>query len=289
MHDRHAVKGGERGLSKDPAIGKSVVAAGLQTNYHECGDGLPVILLHGSGPGVSAWANWSRIIPRLADDFRIIAPDIAGYGYTERKADTVYGIKLWVGHLLGLLDALEIDKANLVGNSFGGGLSLAATLFAPDRVDRLVLMGTPAGTFEQTPGLRSGWEYEPSLENMERMLKMFPYDKSIVTDEMVRARYEASAQPGAQEAFRKLIPEPNKDGPTMVKGVPEESLRTIDKRTLVLHGREDEVVPLDLGLTIHRNVPDSEIHVFGHCGHWVHVEREEGFLAEVRRFLRDGR
>jgi 2-hydroxy-6-oxo-octa-2,4-dienoate hydrolase len=93
-------------------------------------------------------------------------------------------------------------------------------VFAPERVNKLVLLGTPAGEFVQTPGLRGAWEYEPSLDNMRELMKLFPYDVSLITDAMVQARYEASARPGAQQALRKLIPQPAVDGPTLVKGFP---------------------------------------------------------------------
>lgn len=275
--------------SAQPAdVGKSIVAAGLATNYHEAGSGRPVVLLHGSGPGVTAWANWRRIVPLIATEFRVVAPDVVGFGFTERPRDRQYGIKVWVGHLLGFLDALGLGRVSLVGNSFGGALALAAASRHPDRIERLVLMGTPGGTFAQTPGLRSAWSYEPSLENMERMLRMFPFDKSWVTAQMVRERYETSLLHGGQEAFRKLIPPPAPEGETTwVKGVPEETLRGIEQPTLVLHGREDSVVPPECGLLIHRSVANSQLHMFGQCGHWVQLEKESAFMREVADFLRE--
>ena len=265
-------------------IGRQLSAAEHQTNYFDEGQGKPLVLLHGSGPGVSAWTNWGGLMPLLKDRFRVVAPDIAGFGFTEFKADSKYDIKLWVRHLVGILDALDIAKASFVGNSFGGALSLGLALFAPDRVDKLVLMGTPAGEFEQTPGLRSAWEYEPSLENMERTMRLFPYDQSIITPQMIQARYEASARPGAQDALRKLIPKPNAEGPTIVKGFPAASVANIKAPTLVLHGREDRVVPKECGLLLANAIPDAQLHMFGHCGHWVQTERREQFVRLLDDF-----
>lgn len=267
-----------------PELGKTLVAADHKTNYMEAGAGKPLVLLHGSGPGVSAWTNWAKVMPELARDFRVVAPDIAGFGFTEFKSESKYDIKLWVKHLVGILDALEIERASFVGNSFGGALSVGLSLFAPERVETLVLLGTPAGEFEQTPGLRSAWEYEPSMENMERTMRLFPHDQSIITEEMVRSRYEASARPGAQEALRKLIPQPNAEGPTIVKGFPKASLEKIAARTLVLHGREDRVVPLQCGQLLAASIPQADLHVFGQCGHWVQTERRDDFLRLVRAF-----
>ncbi|HJP69062.1 MAG TPA: alpha/beta hydrolase, partial [Sphingomicrobium sp.] len=123
--------------------GQTVRALDLDTNYHEAGEGAPVLLLHGSGPGVSAWTNWKKVLPVLAGDFRVIAPDMAGFGHTERNPELAYDIKLWVKHLVAILDALDLQKVSLVGNSFGGSLALAAAARFPERFDRLVLMGTP--------------------------------------------------------------------------------------------------------------------------------------------------
>jgi 2-hydroxy-6-oxo-octa-2,4-dienoate hydrolase len=265
-------------------LGKSVMAAGILTNYHDLGEGPPLVLLHGSGPGVSAWQNWRAILPKLARGFRVLAPDIAGFGLTENDPSRVYDIKLWVAHLIGFLNALGIERAVLVGNSFGGGLSLAAALRHGSRISRLVLMGTPAGEFVQTEGLRSGWFYEPSLEGMERVLRLFPFDQSVVTSDMIRERYEASAVSGAQEAFRRLIPKPSDSGETIVRGVPEPALATLPHPALVLHGREDAVVPFECGLRLHRNIRNSELHAVGQCGHWVMIEREDAFVRLVAEF-----
>lgn len=265
-------------------IGQSLMAADHRTNYFQQGSGTPLVLLHGSGPGVSAWTNWGGVMPALAESFRVVAPDIAGFGFTEFKDGSHYDIKLWTQHLLGILDALEIEKASFVGNSFGGALAIGLALFKPERVDRLVLLGTPAGEFVQTVGLRSAWEYEPSLENMERTMRLFPHDPSIITPEMVRSRYEASARPGAQDALRKLIPRPNADGPTIVKGFPEAAVAKIQAPTLVLHGREDGVVPPSCGQLLARAIPRADLHQFGQCGHWVQTERRADFLQLVTRF-----
>ncbi len=263
--------------------GQTTTALGLETNFHQSGAGAPIILLHGSGPGVSAWTNWRRVIPELATSYRVYAPDMAGFGYTERKEDLTYDIKLWVKHLIGFMDALAIDKAHLVGNSFGGSLALAAALRHPDRFDRLVLMGTPCGKFAMTPGLRAGWHYQPSLDNMRSVMALFPFDPSFITDELVRERYETSLIPGAQEGLRKLLAEPSVEGETILSGMPEAIVAGLQHRTLILHGREDKVVPPELGLRLAHAIPQAELHLFGQCGHWVQAERFDAFLALTRR------
>lgn len=266
-------------------IGKSLLSVGHKTNYHEAGQGEALFLLHGSGPGVSAWTNWAKSIPAFSDKWRVIAPDIAGFGFTEMLEDTKYDIKLWVSHLVGIMDALDIEKASFVGNSFGGAVAIGLAVFAPERVNKLVLLGTPAGEFVQTAGLRGAWMYEPSLENMRQLMEVFPYDKSLITPELVQARYEASARPGAQGALRKLIPQPAVEGETIVKGFPAAALAKITAPALVVHGREDRVVPPQCGLLIANSIPDADLHLFGRCGHWVQSEQPVRFVRLVRDFL----
>ncbi|AEG51033.1 2,6-dioxo-6-phenylhexa-3-enoate hydrolase [Sphingobium chlorophenolicum L-1] len=272
----------------DAGRGRTVQALDLDTNYHDQGTGAPVVLLHGSGPGVSAWTNWKRVIPVLADEFRVIAPDMAGFGYTERRADLAYDMKLWVKHLIGILDALGIGKASLIGNSFGGSLSLAAAARFPDRFERIVLMGTPCDKFAMTPGLRAGWDYTPSRDAMRQAMVHFPYDPAFITPELVEDRYQASLIPGAQEGLRKLLAKPAEEGETILSGIPESVVAGIEHPTLVLHGREDRVIPVEMGIRLARAMPHADLHMFGKCGHWVQAERFDPFVELARKHLRGG-
>ena len=120
-----------------PEIARSIVAAGIRTNYHDVGEGFPLLLIHGSGPGVSAWANWRTVMPELARRSRVIAPDIVGFGFTERPAGQQYNMDVWLEQAVGLLDALGLEQTDLVGNSFGGALAMAIAIRHPRRVRRL--------------------------------------------------------------------------------------------------------------------------------------------------------
>ncbi|WP_051463010.1 alpha/beta fold hydrolase [Haloglycomyces albus] len=265
-------------------LGKTLVAAEHETNYHDKGTGDPVVLLHGSGAGVSAWSNWAGIVDELSEHCRVIAPDIAGFGHSELKPDARYNIKLWVKHLIGILDALNLEKVSIVGNSFGGALGLATAMSHPDRIERLVLMGTPCGTFPMTDGLRAQGEFDGSRDSMERALSYFPYDASLITSDLVDKRFEAATRPGAMEAFRRLMPQPTESNP-MVKGIPLERLESVEQPALILHGREDRVVPFARALDLFESLPNSQLVAFGRCGHWVQIEKRDAFMAALRDFL----
>lgn len=272
--------------SENPEIGHSVVAAGIQTNYLEAGTaaGTPLVLLHGSGPGVTAWANWRLAIPELAKTRRVLAPDAAGFGYTERKAGTVYGLDLWVRHIVGFLDALGIGQADLVGNSFGGALTLAVAARHPERVRKIVLMGSAGTDFTLTPELDAVWGYEPSVENMRTIVETFAYDKSLLTEALVASRYEASTRPGFHESYASMFPAPRQRHINAL-ATPDAQLRALDKPVLLLHGREDRVIPLASSLRLLELLPRSELHVFGQCGHWTQIEKKDRFVSVVDNFL----
>lgn len=271
----------------NPEVGRSVQAGPIRTNYHDAGHGPPVVLLHGSGPGVSAWANWRFAIDDLSDRFRVLAPDLAGFGYSDRSPGGRYEPESWRAQVLAFLDALEIDKAHVVGNSFGGSLALALAIHHPERVDRMVLMGSVGVPFEITPGLDAVWGYEPAVENMRDLMRIFAYDERLVTDELARLRYEASVRPGAQEAFASMFPAPRQRWVDAMAH-PGADVRGIGHRTLLVHGRDDRVIPLSTSLTLLEWIDDSQLHVFGRCGHWTQIEHAAAFARLVADFLTVG-
>lgn len=270
--------------TNSPEIGHNVTAAGIATNYLAQGEGPPVVLIHGSGPGVTGYANWRLVIPKLASHFRVYAPDVVGFGYTERPEHFAYDLDHWVDHLVGFLDALEIKKAHFVGNSFGGGLSVAMAARYPERVDRLVLMGSVGVSFPITAGLEDVWGYEPSMEAMSKLIDLFAYDRDLVTTDLIESRYRASIRPGYQESFARMFAVPRQERLDAI-ATPEKKIQAIQSRTLVVHGRDDRVIPLEVGLRLHHLIKESDMHIFGQCGHWTQVERADEFCALVTAFL----
>ena len=271
-------------MTASPEIGLSIDTGAIATNYHDRGTGSPVLLLHGSGPGVSAWANWRLVIPHLAENFRVIAPDIVGFGFTERPEDIRYEMQTWLGHALDFLDALEIEQAHVVGNSFGGSLAVALAVHAPERVARLVLMGSVGLEFELTEGLDLTWGYTPSLDNMRRLLDLFAYDRSLVNDELAQLRYEASMRPGVQESYAAMFPAPRQEGIRKICST-EAEVGNIRHETLIIHGRDDRIIPVSCSEHLFRCIKNSQLHIFGNCGHWTQIEHNRRFNKLVTDFL----
>jgi 2-hydroxymuconate-semialdehyde hydrolase len=268
-----------------PEIANKVETNGYMTNYHDEGEGFPVLLIHGSGPGVSAWANWRLVIPALAKQRRVLAPDMVGFGYTDRPEGVQYNMKTWSDQTVAFLDALEIEQADIVGNSFGGALALAMAIHHPERIRKVVLMGAMGVNFEITKGLDDVWGYQPSVERMKEMLNLFVDDKSIVTDDLAKMRYDASIEPGFQEAFSAMFPAPRQQWVDSM-AFDDDVIAKIPHETLIVHGRDDVVIPLENAVKLIQLVKNAQLHVFGKCGHWTQIEQVNGFNQLVDDFLR---
>ena len=275
-------------MTDSPEIGASITAAGIATNIHDTAVdpvGGTVLLIHGSGPGVSAWVNWRLTIPELAQHFRVVAPDLTGFGFSERVPSR-YDLAGWTSHALGVLDALDIDRAHVVGNSFGGSIALALAIHHPDRVKRLGLMGAVGVPFDITPGLDAVWGYEPSVEAMAELLRIFTATPSPGIDDLARLRYEASTRPGVHEAYASMFPAPRQRWVDALAHA-DDAIASITAPTMIFHGREDRVIPLATSLRMLQLIPDAQLHVFGNCGHWTQIEHAHEFTRLLSDFLLD--
>ena len=269
----------------NPEIGQSIRTGAIVTNYHDIGSGEPVLLLHGSGPGVSAWANWRLTIQGLKDDFRLLAPDLAGFGYTRVPEGIEYSREVWLEQMVAFLDALGVERVNVIGNSFGGSMALALAIHHPERVNRLILMGSVGVPFELTAGLDAVWGYQPSEDNMRAIMRIFAYDQQLVGADLVRMRFEASRRAGVHEAYASMFPAPRQRWVEAMSH-PEAEIRGIRHRTLLVHGRDDQVIPLSTSLTMLDWIDDSRLHIFGRCGHWTQIEHAAAFGQLVQNFLK---
>ena len=262
----------------------TIDAGGILTSYLEAGAGEPVIMLHGSGPGVSAMANWQHNIGALSQRFRVLAPDIVGFGATKRPDDIVYSLRTWTDHVWAFLDAHDIEKAAIVGNSLGGRIALQMATDQPDRITKMVLMGAPGVGMTLTDGLAALRAYQPSHDAMRDLLRnYFAVDPTMITDDLVAIRYEASVADGAYEEYRAMFFDPRHAGSEL--GITEEQVRAIDTPALLVHGREDKVVPMQVSVTMLGLLPNADLHVFSKCGHWTQIERADEFSALVADYL----
>ena len=260
---------------------RHVLSAGIQTHVHDDGAGEPVILLHGSAPGSTALQEWRFNRLELAKRFRVISPDMIGFGLTRRPAMFEGTLKQWIDHMVGMLDMLGIDRAHLVGHSFGGGLALAIALQRPERVRKLVLMGSLGGRFRITRELEAVWGYQPSKDSMLQITGNLRFDHRLGAEDVVE-RTRNSRE--SADDYARMFPEPRQRWINMMAG-PEEGLRVLKASTLIVHGRDDKAIPLSNAYRLVELIPNAELHVFTRCGNWCHVERAEAVNGLIDSFL----
>lgn len=265
--------------------------------YHEAGEGDPVILLHGSGPGASAWSNFSQNIEVLARKYRVIALDFPGWGRSDEfDPQTAHRFAVNAEVVVGLMNALDISRAALVGNSMGGIASQMVTALHPGRVTHCVTMGAPAPggpqPFYQPSGLTEGLRIlfeayrTPSEENVRRLVEIMVFDSAFASDALIRQRTEnAIANPNHLSNFLKGLATMHIDAVGQ-----DEIVHALEKSpvpALIMHGRDDRVVPVEHSLRTAALMPNASLLVFNRCGHWAQLEHAGRFNALLDGFLSD--
>jgi 4,5:9,10-diseco-3-hydroxy-5,9,17-trioxoandrosta-1(10),2-diene-4-oate hydrolase len=262
---------------------------GRPIHYLDIGSGEPLVLIHGGGPGATGWSNYSRNVEALSARRRLIVPDLPGYGGSYK--DPILGPRFatYAAAIVGLLDNLRIERADIVGNSLGGGTALKIALSAPQRLGKVILMG-PAGlasAYTKIPseGARMIFEYYggdgPSREKLDKFIKLMIFDSANLSEDLLEQRYQASIQPD-------IIANP----PLGVGHMPileelwrDANLAQLEHETLVLWGRDDRVNPLATAEILMNQLPNARMVSFTRCGHWVQWEKAKAFNAIVTTFL----
>ncbi len=272
---------------------RTVVVNGKEIFVAEKGAGTPVVLLHGGGPGASGVSNYSRNIDALAEQFRVIVPDMPGYGRSTKGVDGSDPFGYLADHIRGMLDRLDIGRAHLVGNSYGGACALRLALDSPHRVDKLVLMGPGGvGTTRGLPtdGLKSLLAYYggegPSVDKLRDFIRTYlVYDGAAVPESLIETRYRASIDP-------EVVANPPLQRPAGLRTLWRMDF-TRDRRlselltpTLVIWGRDDKVNKPSGAAMLGDRMPNADVLVTANTGHWVQWERAEFFNAVTAAFLK---
>lgn len=261
----------------------------LQVHYNDAGQGAEtVVMLHGSGPGASGWANFHRnVLPLVDAGYRIVLLDMPGWSKSDPIVCTGSRSDLNARALKGTMDALGIDKAHLIGNSMGAHSAVAFALAHPGRVGKLVLMGGGTSGSQFVPAPTEGIKLinalyrDPTIENLKRMMNVFIYDASSMTEELFKARLDnmLARRDHLDNFVRSLETSPN-----LYPDVGHR-LREIAAPALVIWGRDDRFVPMDIGLRLLWGLQRARLHVFSRCGHWAQWEHADEFNRMVKDFL----
>jgi 4,5:9,10-diseco-3-hydroxy-5,9,17-trioxoandrosta-1(10),2-diene-4-oate hydrolase len=270
----------------------------MRLHYHEAGTGPePVVLLHGGGPGASAWSNFGRNLPVFAAGFRTLMLDQPGFGRSDKPPVEGNYFTFAARALASLLDQLRIERVHLVGNSLGGGTAVRFALNYPERAGRLVLMG-PGGLSlnvfapDPTEGVKRLAEFAappgPSKEKLAEFLRTLVFKQNLVTDELVDERYAQASQPDSIAAMAALGMS-FYDPATAEDGMLWREVHRLRNEVLLIWGREDRVNPLDGALVAVKQIRKAQLHVFSGCGHWAQLEKFDEFNRLAISFLEGGR
>ena len=279
---------------------RSAKAGDLTLTYYEAGPdldgrepvggGLPLVMLHGGGPGASSWSNFGSTLPRFAETFRTLLVDQPGFGGSDKPEVVGNYYRFAADHVVRLLDELGIERVHLLGNSLGG-TAMRLALTHPDRVGRLVLMG-PGGLSlnlfhaDPTEGVQRLMDFagNPSREALRAFIATMVVNQALVTDELVEERFADATAPGAREAMASMgmsfwNPETAEDGMLWREA------HRLRKHTLLTWGREDRVNPIDGAFAALKLIPKASLHVFPNCGHWAQIEAADEFAEIATAFL----
>jgi pimeloyl-ACP methyl ester carboxylesterase len=268
---------------------------GLRVHYLKAGEGnVPVLLLHGGGFD-SASLSYKHAIDPISEHRQVFAFDWPGYGQSDNP-EVEYTTDYYVSFLGRLMDALGLERANLVGISMGGAISLGFTLRSPQRVEKLVLVDSHGLGGEVPGGMVSYVLVQVPLINklvwavlkrsrkmVERSLETVFHDPRAVKEDLVDEVLRLVKEPGAGRAWRSW--QENEIGREGLRTNYVDRLHELAAPTLILHGAEDKYVPVSWARRAHTLIKDSELRVFPWCGHWLTLERPEEFNGVVLKFL----
>ncbi|VVE33739.1 2-hydroxy-6-oxo-6-phenylhexa-2,4-dienoate hydrolase [Pandoraea cepalis] len=259
-------------------------------HYNDTGSGAEtVVMLHGSGPGATGWANFNRNVEPMVDaGYRVLLVDCPGWGKSDPVVNTGSRSELNARVLKAVLDALDIERVHIIGNSMGGHSTVAFALSNPARVGKLILMGGGTGGPSQfvampTEGIKllNGLYKDPTIENLKRMMNVFVFDASSITEDLMQARLDnmLANRDHLENFVKSLAANPKQFTDYGAR------LGEVAAPTLIVWGRDDRFVPMDVGLRLLAGLPNAQLHVFNRCGHWVQWEHADAFNRMVIDFL----
>ncbi|MGV0717087.1 alpha/beta fold hydrolase [Mycolicibacterium sp. XJ662] len=261
--------------------------------YYDAGTGPVLLFLHGSGPGVTGWRNFHGVLPAFAEHFRCLILEFPGFGVSDDFGG--HPMITAQGAVVPFLDALNVERVDIVGNSMGGGVGINFAIHNPDRIGRLVTIGG-IGTNIFSPGPSEGirllqeFTEDPTRQRLVDWLNSMVYDQSLVTEQLIEERWQLATDPDTLEAARRMYGKKAfAQMMAMMKAadlpMPWALMHKVSAPTLLTWGRDDRVSPLDMALIPMRTIPNAELHVFPNCGHWAMIEAKEAFESAVLAFL----
>jgi pimeloyl-ACP methyl ester carboxylesterase len=265
------------------STGTLIKTGEFQTHYIEQGTGEPVILVHGGGAGADGTSNWTRCLPFFAARKRAIAVDMVGFGHSGAPdpAAFTYSQDARTAQLIAFIEALGLGNVSLVGNSMGGATSLGVAMQRPDLVENLVLMGSAGMPAPPGPALAAIANYDFTVEGMRRVIAALANPDFTATEDQLQYRYELSVQPAVKAAYQATNAWVREHG----LAYRTDQIEQVKTRTLVVHGKDDQVVPVSHAYRFLELLQNSSGYIIPNCRHWAMIEYPELFSAIVLDFV----
>lgn len=264
---------------------KYIDVGGIKTCYIEAGEGDPLVLIHGGGAGANGYGNWFACLPLFAKNFRTIAVDMVGFGLTDSPdPDTFeYSQKARYEHIASFIKKMGLKKVSLVGNSMGGATAMGVAVDYPDLCEKLVLMGSAGLNTEiDIDALKPVLGYDYTKQGMVTLIKVLTNDSFQITPEMIHYRHTNSVDPKNEASYGATMAWVKKAGGLYYE---EDYIASVKQKTLVVNGKDDQVVPLSSAHKFLDLIDNSWGYIMPHCGHWAMIEYPEDFSSAVSTFI----
>lgn len=276
---------------------RMVDVGGVNTRYWVEGAGAPVVLIHGLTNSIE---HWLLNINALAAEHTVYALDLVGHGRTDKPLTRSYDLPDLAGFVLGFMDALGIERADLIGHSLGGGVALTIAETSPERVRRLVLvdsLGLAADVgmvlrLLSVPGVgevATRIALQGDFRKVSKRQRASWPDSHIVPDEMIRLKYEATRWEDISRTYFKAL-----RASINFRGLKEATLqpiirglRSLDLPVLVVWGEKDDLVPSRHARVVQSEVANARVEIFADAGHDPMVVNPERFNLLTLQFLKD--
>ena len=267
-----------------------VKTKGYETYLNRSGAGNKeaILFLHGSGPGVTAIANWNPALEALGEEFDCLAPDLYGFANSSHPEVPLKNRQAWmdewIKQAIEVLDELNIEKVHLVGNSLGCSIALELLLEYPERINKVVLMG-PGGT----PNTKLSFELaraksfydNPSKKKLQQIMSWFVYDAEKMwplIESVTDYRYENAMRPEVRRSNDSIFA-------TAAVPIPTVALNRIENEVLLVHGLNDKVCSIESSYYLAEHLKNVQLHIFGQCGHWTQLEEKDRFNHLIQTFF----
>ena len=263
---------------------KTFTFRGIPVSYLEGGAGLPILMVHGSGPGASTIGNWRKVLEPLAHDYHVHAMDLIGFGRSGRKdAPPYFDFQMWIDQCRNMIERMPGESIGVIGHSISGALALKLAGLEP-RIAKVMTTAAMGAVFVPNAVSERAWTFPRNRDELRAAAQCLIHDTSLI-DEAYLANREKILFSGDYAAYFQSMFDGDKRRFVDQAALTAEELGRVRCDVLMVHGRDDQGFPPDLTLTVSRSLPQADVVLLGRCSHSVAFEHPDTFVALARNFF----